>query len=64
MSRIITTAALQRCTLSELQTMYRTVHQELVRSAEGSAERRNALASLENIRRAMRQRLRNAAPGL
>jgi len=53
MSRIITAAVLQNRTLSDLQTLYRKVQEELTRSALGSAERRNALASLENIARAI-----------
>lgn len=62
MSRIITNAALHRCSLAELQRLYASVHHELVRSAKGSPERRNALASLENISRAMRQRRMQAGP--
>lgn len=53
MSRIITAAELHTLSLSELQAMSARVHRELVRSAQGSAARRNALASLENIRRAI-----------
>ena len=62
MSRIITNADLQRRSLTELQAMYRKVHRDLVRSAKASAERRNALASLENISRAIRVRRMQAAP--
>ena len=56
MSRIITAADLQGRTLTELQTQHRMVQQELTASAPGSAVRRNALASLENISRAITQR--------
>ena len=34
---------------SELHALYRKVFDDLVRSERGSAERRNALASLESI---------------
>ena len=56
MSRIITTADLQGRSLTELQTLYRMVQQEFAASAPGSAERRSALADLENISRAIAQR--------
>lgn len=56
MSRIITAADLQGRTLTELQTQYRMVQQELTASAPGSAARRNGLASLENIGRAIARR--------
>ena len=53
MSQIITAAELQNRTLCDLQTLYRKVQAELTRSPRGSADRRNALASLENISRAI-----------
>ena len=53
MSRIITAAELQNRTLADLQTLYRKMQEDLTRSAPGSAERRNALASLENISHAI-----------
>jgi hypothetical protein len=62
MSGIITNADLHRYSLAQLQAMYGKVHQELVKSAKGSADRRNALASLENIRRAIRLRRMQATP--
>ncbi len=37
----------------ELHVIYREVFNELAKSEEGSADRRNALASLENIERAL-----------
>jgi len=49
MSRIITPADLQGRKLSDLQGLYRSVQQELVRSAPGSQARRQALANLETI---------------
>jgi hypothetical protein len=49
MSRIITPEGLQGRNLSELQALYRSVHDELMRSAPGSADRRQALASLEAV---------------
>lgn len=53
MSLVITAAALQNRRLEDLQTLYRKVQEELTRSQRGSAERRNALANLENISRAI-----------
>lgn len=41
---------------SELQALFRVTSAELTRTAEGSAERRNALATLDNIANVMRQR--------
>ncbi|MBL4712290.1 MAG: hypothetical protein JKX75_07305 [Gammaproteobacteria bacterium] len=41
---------------TELHVIYRDVFNELARSEESSADRRNALASLENIRRVIRSR--------
>ncbi len=38
---------------NELRAIYREVFNELAKSEEGSADRRNALASLENIERAL-----------
>ena len=56
MCRMITTQELQRLSLAELQTLFRQVHSELARSAPGSADRRNALASLETIAAAIHAR--------
>ena len=53
MSRIVTAAELEHRTLEYLQQLYRQVQQDLTRSASGSDARRNALASLETISRAM-----------
>ncbi len=62
MSRIITTAALQGRSLTQLQALYQAMHQELVRSEYGSQGRRDALASLELISLAIAQR-RMSGPG-
>ncbi|QLH37736.1 MAG: hypothetical protein HWD60_00230 [Defluviicoccus sp.] len=61
MSRIVTAAELEHRTLEYLQQLYRQVQQELTRSAPGSDQRRNALASLETISRAI-ARLRACQP--
>lgn len=53
MFRLITAAELRGRTLSDLQDLYRKVEAELIRSPRGSAQRRNAIASLENIARAI-----------
>ena len=62
MSRIITASELQNRSLADLQALYRAVQQELSASATGSADRRNALASLENIGRAIAQAQSYPAP--
>lgn len=56
MTRIITQADLQGCSLTELQALYRSVQHELVQSEPGSHARRQALASLETLSLAMAQR--------
>jgi len=62
MSRIITQASLQGRSLSQLQALYQTAQQELMRSEYGSLARREALASLELISLAIAQR-RLRGPG-
>jgi len=62
MSSIITAAALQGRTLTQLQALYQSMQQELVRSEAGSPERREALANLEALSLATAQR-RMAGPG-
>ena len=47
--KLMTTHELHSCSDSELAALFHTVWLVLVRTARGSAERRNALASLENI---------------
>jgi hypothetical protein len=49
--KLISTYELNKCSDSELAALFHTVWIALVRTARGSAERRNALASLENITR-------------
>ncbi len=64
MSTVLTIAALQSRSDLELQTLTRKAQYDLECSAPGSAERRDALATLENIDRVMAQRrLRPKPPG-
>ena len=56
MSKVITVFELQRLPQSELAAMQRNMQDALTRSAAGSTERRNALASLENINRVLNAR--------
>jgi hypothetical protein len=56
MCRIITASELEIKTNIELSALFREVSQEIANSEAGSPERRNALASLDNISRAMRSR--------
>ncbi|HSG16836.1 MAG TPA: hypothetical protein VLE70_11020 [Anaerolineae bacterium] len=53
MSRIITMAELQNRPMVYLQKLHHQMQQDLAESAVGSEDRRTALASLENISRAM-----------
>ncbi len=57
MCRIITTSELHNKTDIELSALFQKVSQQVAKSEPGSPERRNALASLENISRAMCSRL-------
>ncbi len=64
MSTVLTTATLQTRSDLELQTLTRKTQYDLECSAPGSAERRDALATLENISRVMAQRaFRPRPPG-
>ncbi len=54
--KLITRFELATRSKNELQALYREVFGALARSASGSAERRNALASLENIQAEVRAR--------
>ncbi len=54
--KLITRFALASCSTSELHTLYRDTLSALVQSVPESAQRRNALASLENISRELNQR--------
>lgn len=62
MSRLIVSSELQRLTLTELWALHARVHDDLIRSPANSADRRNALASLENIRRAIIARTTPGSP--
>jgi hypothetical protein len=47
--KLISNHELHERSESELSALFRTVSEELVRTRRGSPERRNALASLDNI---------------
>ena len=53
MTKIITCAELRYRGLEELQALFRSLETELLRTEPGSFERTTALASLENVSRAM-----------
>lgn len=53
MSKLITANELSGRSISDLRSLYRAAHDELVRSEAGSHERRLALATLENISTAL-----------
>ena len=55
--RMISNIELGKRSESELSALFGVVSKSLVRTERGSPERRNALASLENISRARRQRM-------
>jgi len=64
MSTVLTIAALQSRSDLELQNLLRKARYDLECTATGSIERRDALASLENITAVMRQRaMRPRPPG-
>jgi hypothetical protein len=64
MSTVLTIATLQTRSDWELQTLTRKVQYDLECSAPGSAERHDALATLENISRVMARRtFRPRPPG-
>jgi len=56
MCRIITESELTNKTDIELSALFRKVSREIVNSESDSPKRRKALASLDNINRAMRVR--------
>jgi hypothetical protein len=60
--KLISSHELQPRSLSELSDLFGKVSKGLVLTRRGSPERRNALATLENIARERRARL--AGPGL
>ena len=62
MTKVLTQAALAHLSAGELQALHRKVRQDLAASAEGSAERAAALATLENVSRALRAKLVPSGP--
>jgi len=56
MSTFTTIAALQRLTDRELDILFRSVTERLAGYGEGTAERREAIATLDMIRRVIAQR--------
>jgi hypothetical protein len=60
--KLITNHELRQYSDSELSALFHTVWLALVRTQRGSAERRNALASLENITQARSQRRYGCKP--
>jgi hypothetical protein len=62
MRRIITPSELHRLGYEELRSLFAKVSRELTQTEPGTSEHRTALASLENIRRAMTQRTITACP--
>jgi hypothetical protein len=58
-------AELQHRSERELRAAFRKAHDDLARSAPGSAERRNTLATIENVTRALNaRRAQPHRPGL
>lgn len=62
MPKIITPTTLQHRSVHELQALHRKAQQELAASASHSAERAAALATLENISRALCVKLTRSGP--
>jgi hypothetical protein len=60
--KLISSYELQKRSESELSALFCTVSKGLVRTKRGSPERRNSLASLENISRARTARMQKCAP--
>ena len=60
--KLISTHELYKRSESELSALFCTVSKGLVRTKRGSPERRNALASLENISRARVSRMQGCHP--
>jgi hypothetical protein len=56
--RLITSQELSQRSDKELQTLFNTISQGLTLTEEQTPERRNALATLENIQRAWAKRPR------
>lgn len=53
MNRLLTIAELQHRNAAELQALFRQASQSLARTRAGTPERRNNLATIENIARAL-----------
>ena len=60
--KLILNHELQKRSDSELSALFCTVSKGLVRTKRGTPERRNALASLENISRARTVRMSGCQP--
>ncbi|PIR00605.1 MAG: hypothetical protein COV66_05470 [Nitrospinae bacterium CG11_big_fil_rev_8_21_14_0_20_45_15] len=56
MTKLITNRELAGLTLRELQGLFRRIFNELAQSDPGTPQRRNSLASLENIQREINRR--------
>jgi hypothetical protein len=59
MTKLITRNEIVRLNDNELQGLYRAIFNELVQSDPDTAQRRNSLASLENLQREINQRHSN-----
>lgn len=62
MSRIITPSELHCLGEEELRSLFHKVSQDLAQTEAGTQERREALASLDNIQRAMAERIATPRP--
>lgn len=60
--KLISNHELHHRSESELSTLFRVVSEGLVRTGRGTHERRNALASLENISRLRAERMSTGPP--
>ena len=57
MKHVFTQAALQRRSISELRALFASVQHNLVQSPASSAQRREALASLDRISREIARKM-------
>jgi hypothetical protein len=62
MCKVFTSTELDRLTKTELSALFKKVSGHLGRTDPGSPERRNCLASLENIERTVIQRRKGPKP--
>jgi len=62
MSKLFTMAALGSRSDCELRAIFKAAHDDLARSKAGSPERRNALATMENVTRVINQRRTQPRP--